>query len=82
MALKHQFEGILKFEPNKVTDKKKVSFDSNIKVLNMYAWKFAYHEARKSNWMSIAADRYRFELRKQKLEAMLTKISFFSTNLK
>lgn len=58
--------------------KKQVNFDSNVKILNMYVWRFAYQEARKSNWMRIAADRYRFELRKQKIELMLRKIGFFT----
>lgn len=59
-------------------EKKRVSFDSNVKTLNMCVWSFAYQEARKSNWMHLAADRYRFELRKQQLEVLLTKIKFFS----
>lgn len=57
---------------------KSVEFDPNIKIFYMHVWKFAYREARKSNWMSVAADRYRFELRKVKMESMLTKINFFS----
>lgn len=60
---------------------KSVSFDSNVKILNMYVWTFAYHEARKSDWMRFAADRYRFELRKQRLEAMLAEAGFFSRHL-
>lgn len=44
----------------------------------MHVWSFAYHAARKSDWMRIAADRHRFDLRKQKFEAMLVKIGFFS----
>lgn len=44
----------------------------------MYAWTFAYRRARESEWMIYAADRYRFELRKQRMEAMLTEIGFFS----
>lgn len=59
---------------------KRVSFDSDVKVQNMHVWTFAYHEARKSEWMRFAADRYRFELRKKQLEAMLVKIGFFSRN--
>lgn len=60
-----------------IKNKKKVSFDSKINTLNMCVWQFAYHEARKSEWMRIAADRYRFELRKRSIEAMLNKIGFF-----
>lgn len=57
---------------------KRVSFDSNVKILNMHVWAFAYQEARKSDWMRNEADRYRFNLRKLRLEAMLAKIGFFS----
>lgn len=63
-----------------VKEIKKVSFDSNVKIFNMHVWSFAYNEARKSDWMTIAADRYRFELRKQRLEAMLATIGFFLEN--
>lgn len=65
-----------------VKSMKKVSFDSNIKILNMHVWSFAYNEARKNNWKTIAADRYRFDLRRQRFEAMLAKIGFFSRKLK
>lgn len=61
-----------------VKEGKRVSFDSNVRILNMNVWAFAYREARKSEWKQIAADRYRFELRKQRLEAMLATIGFFS----
>lgn len=57
---------------------KQVHFDNNIKILNMHKWQFAYRESRKCDWMRIAADRYRFELRKQNLESELAKIGFFS----
>lgn len=57
---------------------KKVSFDPNVKILHMHVWTFAFQKARKSDWMKIAADRYRFELRKKQMEAMLAKINFFS----
>lgn len=57
---------------------KKVRFDSNVQIQNMHVWTFAYREARKSDWIRIAADRYRFELRIRKLEQLLTKIGFFS----
>lgn len=61
---------------------KRVSFDSNVKILNMHVWLFAYREARKSEWARFAADRYRFDLRKQQLESMLTEIDFFSRKIK
>lgn len=57
--------------------KKRVTFNPNVQILNMCAWTFAYHEARKSDCGRIAADKYRFELRKQRLEEMLSKIVFF-----
>lgn len=57
---------------------KKVSFDLNVKILHMRVWTFAFQEARKSDWMRFAADRYRFELRKNQMEAMLAKIKNFS----
>lgn len=60
---------------------KRVSFDSNIKILNMHVWSFAYHEARKNDWKRIAADRYRFDLRRQRFEAMLARIGFFSKKI-
>lgn len=47
----------------------------------MYVWTFAYHKARKNDLARIAADRFRFNLRKLKLEAMLAKIGFFSRQL-
>lgn len=65
---------ILALEKNK---KKTVSFDSNVKILKIHVWAFAYHQARKSEWMRFAADSYRFELRKKRMKAMLAKIGFF-----
>lgn len=61
---------------------KSVSFDSNVHIHYMHVWSFAYRSARKGEWMRNAADKFRFELRKQKLEASLTKIGFFSRQLK
>lgn len=58
-------------------NRKKIRFDPNVKILHMHVWSFAYHNARKNNWTSIAADRYRFELRKQKLQKKLDEIGFF-----
>lgn len=60
---------------------KSVCFDLNVKTLHMHVWTLAYHEARKSDWNRINADRYRFELRKEKLEALLNKIGFFSRQI-
>lgn len=58
-----------------VKDKKKVSFDPIVKIQNMHQWTFAYREARKGYWMSVA-DRYRFQLRIKKMEDMLMKVGF------
>lgn len=59
--------------------KKTVSFNlNNNKVHNMYVWSFAYQDARKSDWLRNAADRYRFKLGKESFQIMLTKINFFS----
>lgn len=57
---------------------KRASFDSNVKIQYLHAWSFAYREARKSEWMRHSVDRYRFDLRRQKLEALLVEIGFFS----
>lgn len=57
---------------------KKVSFDSNVRILNMHAWSFAYREARKNEWIANAA---RFELRKLMLEAKLVENGFFSSKM-
>lgn len=57
--------------------KKRVSFDPKVKILHMHVWTFAYREARKSDCIRNAADRFRFNLRREKLEAMLKRIGFF-----
>lgn len=62
----------------KMDREKRVIFDSTVKVHIMHVWAYAYQDARKSNWMKFAADRYRFDLRKQRLEAEFVKIKFFS----
>lgn len=56
---------------------KRVSFNPNVHIQNMHVWTFAYREARKNDWQSIAADRYRFNLRKQRMETLLSEIGFF-----
>lgn len=77
------FENIMKFKYSKMSqfymcmNRKKVCFDPNIEILHIHVWSYAYHNARKSNWKSIAADRYRFELRKKRLQTLLDKINFF-----
>lgn len=61
---------------------KRVSFDSNVKILHMRTWTFAFQQARKGEWARFAADRYRFELRKKHLESLLAKTKFFSNAAK
>lgn len=63
-----------------VKEMKRVRFDPNDKILHMHVWSFAYHEARKGDWLRIAADNYRFELRKRQVEKILCKINFFLKN--
>lgn len=59
--------------------KKKVNFNlSENKIHNMYVWLFAYQAARSSDMARIAADKFRFNLRKKRLEELLIKIGFFS----
>lgn len=48
------------------------------KILNMHVRSFAYNAARKNDWKTVAADRYRFDLRMQKFKAMLAEVGFFS----
>lgn len=50
-------------EQKKLFHYRKVAFDPNIKVFNMYVWTFAYSKARRNNWIQIAADRDRFQKR-------------------
>lgn len=57
---------------------KRVTFDSNVQIHNMHVWAFAYREARKSDLAKIKADRFRFNLRIERLEEELVKIGFFS----
>lgn len=65
-------------EKNNENVKKRVTFDPLVRIQNTHVWAFAYQSARESEWMRFAADRYRFELRKQKLESLLAEIGFFS----
>lgn len=55
--------------------KKRVTFASNVKILNMYVWSFAYQNARKNDWIGVAA---RFQLKRVLLKEELTKSRFFS----
>lgn len=43
--------------------KKKVTFDRKIVVVEIRAWKYAYHAARIGKWQEAAVDRLRFQKR-------------------
>lgn len=62
--------------------KKSVSFDSNVRIHYMHVWTFASRKAREGDWMRNAADKFRFIIRKQKMEALLAEIGFFARKLK
>ena len=53
---------------------KKVRFNKNIQVFNMCKWTYAYREARKSTWVTIALDRMRFQRRIKITEEILNPI--------
>lgn len=55
-------------------EQKRIRFNMNVQVLNMYVWQHAYRASRKGQWEQAAADRFRFMLRILKAENMLTKI--------
>lgn len=57
---------------------KKVSFDPNVQIHHMFVWQFAYREARRGDFYRIMFHKFRFEIRKQLLEAQLDKIGYFS----
>lgn len=43
---------------------RKIKFDmTNIKIHNMIVWRYAYEQARKGHWQTVAVDRSRFERR-------------------
>lgn len=54
--------------------KRKVVFDPEIKVQKMYVWSFAYSEARKSDYMHVAADRCRFDKRIRECNEVISPI--------
>lgn len=61
--------------------KKSVSFDSSVKIHHMYVWTFAYREARKIDWINAyeaEISKFRFALRQQEMEEILSEIGFFS----
>lgn len=52
----------------------KLTFDPIPKIHYMYTWDFAYRQARKSEWIRIAADRERFKQRILKFEEEFKKV--------
>ena len=50
---------------------KRVSFNPNIKVHTIVAWNFAYRQTRKDYWITVAADRFRFQRRIQQCKTIL-----------
>lgn len=52
----------------------KVTFDTNVRVLNMCVWSFAYRAARIGKWREEYLDRKRFEKRIQDIEKILSPI--------
>lgn len=59
-------------DPNK---KKHVTFkEESPEVHYIIAWGFAYRDARRSQWRSDAADKYRFQLRIDRCSIVLNKI--------
>ena len=47
----------------------KVCFNLKPEIHHMVSWDFAYRQARKSNWMQLAADRERFREKIKKFES-------------
>ena len=55
--------------------KKNVTFDETRNTcIVMYAWRFAYNDARKGPWEQYVRDRERFNIRIKKTEPILTEI--------
>ena len=50
---------------------KHVRFNENVRINRMYVWKYVYRECRKTYWMTIAVDRFRFERRIRDIENLL-----------
>lgn len=53
---------------------RKVTFNPDVEVLTIYEWPFAYAEARKSNWLQIVADRFRFQRRINEMSETLSPV--------
>lgn len=54
--------------------KKTVSFNDTNKIYYMRVWSFAYNQARKSMWEVEALDRFRFRIKINKLNLILSPI--------
>lgn len=53
---------------------KKVQFVLKPKIHTMYAWSFAYKDARKDKWQQMARDRFRFKDRISKANEIISPI--------
>ena len=53
---------------------KRVTFKEKVQVFEMYTWKYAYREARKSIWLNVYIDRMRFKRRIKLTEEILNPI--------
>lgn len=51
-----------------------VTFNDNVKVINLHTWALAYHLARKADWAHVVADRARFQNRIRRTEEILSPI--------
>lgn len=54
--------------------KKSVTFSEENTIHNMFAWDFAYRNARLSNWQTFYLDRLRFDRRIKRSALLLDKI--------
>lgn len=59
---------------------KQVRFTNVDEIHEMITWNFAYREARKSNWPSVVADRFRFKRRCDEVEKSISYIFVKNSN--
>lgn len=60
----------------------KVTFDMNIRVLNMYTYAYAYRAARIGQWRQVAVDRIRFHRRINEAKRIISPILLHEHRLK
>lgn len=53
---------------------KKVKFAEKPSIKTMYAWQFAYKQARMSKWLQAACDRHRFKIRINALDKLISTV--------